>query len=229
MTHHQILSTRKTIASAACAALLILAGASAQAASTADVAFSLTGSTLTVTLTATGDPAAVPSDVLTGVFFSANDENLTPVSAALGGSSTLLNPIAGESIGGNWQYAGGKTGLPLGATAGIVTTGLGIFGPDGNFDTPPTNLDGIGYGIVNGISSSANQPVQEATLVQNQLVFVLTVPSDFDVTKITDVSYQFGTSLGETTGTVPDGGSTVTLLGLALLGITCVRSKFARN
>src|SRR5262245_55167147 len=103
----------------------------------ASVDFGLSGTTLTVTLTATGDAAAVPTDILTGVYFTANDENLTPISAVLGAGSSPLNPVAGESIGGNWQFAAGKSGqgLPNNADAGIVTTGLGVFGPTGNFGT----------------------------------------------------------------------------------------------
>jgi hypothetical protein len=220
----------KGVTGLACAAALLFAGVSANAGSTAMSSFSLSGTTLTVTLSATGNAASVPSGVLTGIFFSANDENLTPLNAALSSGSSLLNPVSGESIGGNWQYAGGKSGLPLGATAGIVTTGLGIFGPTGNFGTPATILDGIGYGIVNGISSGANSKVQSSTLINNGLVFTLTVPSDFDINSITDVSYQFGTSLGEGSTpppSVPDGGSTLALMGVALLGITCVRRKLA--
>jgi hypothetical protein len=166
---------------------------------------------------------------LTGIFFSANDENLIPVSAVLGAGSSIINPVAGESIGGNYQYAGGKSGLPGGATAGIVTTGLGIFGPTGNFGTPAQILDGFGYGIVNGVSSGANNPVKGATLINNSIVFTLTVPADFDLGSVTDVSFQWGTSLDENPPTVPDGGSTMALLGFALVGLGCVRRKTARN
>src|SRR5262249_9108053 len=143
----------------------------------------------------------------------------------------ILNPVAGESIGGNYQYAGGKggMGLPNGATAGIVTTGLGIFGPTGNFGTPAQTLDGFGYGIVNGISSGANNPVKAATLIDNSIVFTLTVPTDFDFNSIKNVGFQWGTSLEENPPSVPDGGSTMAMVGVALVGLCCIRRKLARN
>jgi hypothetical protein len=225
------MKTLKFLTTTACASLLLAATISAKATpQQASATFGLSGTTLTVTLTSLGDAAAVPTDILTGVFFSANDENLTPVSAVLGAGSSILNPVAGESIGGNWQYASGKSGLglPNNADAGIVTTGLGIFGPDGNFGTPAQTLDGFGYGIVNGISASANDPVKDATLINNSIKFTLTVPSDFLLSSITDVGFQWGTSLSENPS-VPDGGSTMALLGFALAGLGVFRHKLARN
>jgi len=215
-----------------CAALLLALAIPANAVPTATADFSLSGTTLTITLSSVGDAARVPTDILTGLYFSANDENLTPISADLASGSTLLNPVAGQSIGGNWQFAAGKSGqgLPNNASAGIVTTGLGVFGPTGNFGTPAQTLGGFDYGIVNGIAGDANNPVKGATLINNSIVFTLTVPGDFDVASITDVGFQWGTSLSENPPSeVPDGGSTVTLLGVALVGLGCVRRKLARN
>src|SRR5258707_1625181 len=223
------MKTIKLLTSTGCVALLLAAAIPARAIPSASATFGLTGSTLTISLSSVGDAASVPTDILTGVYFTANDENLTPISAVLGAGSVILNPVAGESIGGNWQFAGGKSGLPNNATAGIVTTGLGVFGPTGNFGTPAQQLDGFGYGIVNGIDSGANNPVKAATLGNNKIIFTLTVPSDFNFASITDVGFQWGTSLDENPPTVPDGGSTMALLGVALAGLACVRHKFARN
>jgi hypothetical protein len=224
------MNTMKYLTSTGCIAVLLSAVIPAKAIPSATADFSRSGSTLTITLTSTGDAAAVPTDILTGVYFSANDENLTPISAVLVSGSSILNPVAGESIGGNYQYAGGKDGmgLPNGATAGIVTTGLGVFGPTGNFGTPAQILDGFGYGIVNGISSNANNPVKDATLIDNSIVFTLTVPGDFDLSSIKNVGFQWGTSLDENPPSVPEGASTMGLLGLALVGLGCVRRKLAQ-
>src|ERR1700722_15229067 len=118
----------------------------------ASATFNVTGSDLQITLQNTGAAASAPSDVLTIVYFNLNGTpTLTPNSAVLGAGSSLYNPTSPHdsgSIGGNWQYL--NTSGPNGATAGISTTGIGQFGPTGNFGTPTAPVDGAGYGIVNG-------------------------------------------------------------------------------
>ncbi len=200
--------------------------------------FNLTGSDLTITLQNTGAAATQPGDVLTIVYFNLNGTpTLTPVSAALGAGSSLINPgLDSGSIGGNWQYK--NTSGPGGATAGISTTGIGQFGPTGNFGTPTAPVDGVGFGIVNGLGSNPNGGLHR-TLVNNELVFDVTLPDGYDLTSITDVGFQYGTSTDEpfvsgTNGTssqiasVPDGGSTMMLLGSALAGVAVLRRKLSK-
>src|ERR1700746_3311930 len=120
MIKSSVPTSRKMARGLACAAVLLLTAVSGMANTSGNYTHTINNGTLSIDLWTTGSAAAVPTDVLTGIFFSANDENLTPISASLLASSALMKPIAGETIGGNWQYAGGKSGLPLGATAGIV-------------------------------------------------------------------------------------------------------------
>jgi hypothetical protein len=217
-------------------------GASGNALS-ASATFNLVGNDLSITLQNTGAAATQPGDVLTIVYFNLNGTpngtpTLTPVSAALGAGSSLINPgLDSGSIGGNWQYL--NTSGPHGATAGISTTGFnGQFGPSGNFGTPTAKVDGVGFGIVNGLGSNPNGGLYR-TLVNNEVVFDVTLPDGYSLTNITDVGFQYGTSADEpyVTGTnsssqsvssVPDVASTGMLLGCVLGGMALLRKKLAK-
>src|SRR5581483_722264 len=173
----------------------------------ASATFNYSGNDLTITLQNMGAAATQPGDVLTIVYFNLNGTpTLTPVSATLGAGSSLINPgLDSGSIGGNWQYK--NTAGPHGATAGISTTGIGQFGPTGNFGAPTAPVDGVGFGIVNGLGAHPNGGLNR-TLVNNSLIFDLTLPAGYTLTSITDVGFQYGTSTDEpfVTGTTPGGG-----------------------
>lgn len=204
----------------------------------ASATFNLVGNDLSIILQNTGAAATQPGDVLTIVYFNLNGTpTLTPVSAVLGSGSSLINPgLDSGSIGGNWQYK--NTSGPGGATAGISTTGIGQFGPTGNFGTPTAPVDGVGFGIVNGLGNHPNGGLNR-TLVNNEIVFDVTLPDGYSLTNITDVGFQYGTSTDEpfVTGTnspssqgssVPDVASTGMLLGSVLAGMTLLRKKLAK-
>src|SRR5262245_40505237 len=114
--------------------------------------FELTGHTLTITVTNTSTAdVLVPGNVLTGVFFNTS-HTLTPVSASLNGSSVYQGSII-HDVGEGWAYQAFASGLAQGKDAGISATGLGLFGPRGNFYVPPPkqknpNLGGLDYGIL---------------------------------------------------------------------------------
>ncbi len=202
----------------------------------ASATFNVVGNDLNITLQNLGAGATQPGDVLTILYFNLNGTPaLTPVSAALGSGSSLINPgLDSGSIGGNWQYK--NTSGPGGATAGISTTGIGQFGPTGNFGTPTAPVDGVGFGIVNGLGSHPNGGLNR-TLVNSSLVFDLILPAGYDLTSITDVGFQYGTSTDEPyvagtttsqTSSVPDGGATALLLGSALAGMALLRRKLGK-
>ena len=208
----------------------------------ASATFDLTGSTLTVTLTntSTGD-VLVPTDVLTALFFSLNDgASLSRVSAVLNtGSTVIYDPDGAPAdgvVGGEWAYASSLSGAPLGATSGISSTGLGLFGPSDRFPgsdlAPPTSPDGLQYGIVgasDNLATGNGGITGSGGLIKNSVVFTLTVTGT--LTEISDISFQYGTALdephypGTDDITVPDGGMTLSLLGLALgsLGVAARR------
>ncbi len=186
----------------------------------ANAIFDITGNDLSITLQNTGVAATRPGDVLTSLYFNLNGSPvLTPVSAALGREGSLLNPgFNSGSVGGNWEYM--NIPGPHGATEGLSTTSIGSFGPRGNFGPASGRLGGITFGLVNGLGAHPGSRMGN-TLVNDSLVFNFTLPTGYDLTSISDVEFQYGTSsagpLVRAQGnSVPDGGSTVVLLGAAL-------------
>jgi len=200
----------------------------------ASAAFDLTGNILTVTLTNTGSgDVMVPSDILTALFFSTNvGATLTVGSAVLNTGSTVFYDAQGQPaggvVGGEWAYKSGLSGAPLGANSGISSTGVGLFGAGDLFPgpdlEPPASPDGPQYGILSAGDNTAtgNSGVLDSGgLIKNSVVFTLTVVGN--LTSISNISFQYGTSLTEPNFsggpgdiTVPDGGMTLSLLGLAL-------------
>lgn len=185
---------------------------------TAEAAFRVNGKDLIVTLTNTSkNDVQAPTDVLTGVFFKLpGNQTLQTKSAKLSNGSTVLfdtiapQPVNGD-VGGEWAY---KNSLSVrGATQGISSSGLGLFGPGDRFNTGvnlagPDSPDGLQYGItsagdnpttgntaVTGGSTSNQTP-----LIKNSVEFILSssadLPWDF-ASDIMNVSFQYGTNLSE--------------------------------
>ena len=200
----------------------------------ASASFNVSGTTLTVALANTsGADVLVPTDVLTAVLFS-TPTALTPVSATLSaGSAVEFAPAGGSgpNVGGEWAYN----------ASGISSSGFGLFGPGNRFDTSsnlqgPADPDGLQYGLASAGDNSAtgNAFVTGANaLIKNSVTFTLTVPAGFTDGDITGVIFQYGTALTDTRfppdgGPVPDGGSTIALLGFALVGADILRRKVVK-
>jgi len=229
-------------------AVLLLTAAGAQAepilfsgtsgSLSATVSFEVSGDSLTVMLTNTsmGDVMA-PSDVLTAVFFDIEgaDPGFTPLSALLGPGSTVLFDDPATDVGGEWAYANGLSGAPGGASFGISSVGLNLFGPPDLFGGPnldgPESPNGLQYGITSAGDdlTTGNTPVTGSTpLIQNSVVFTLGNASGFLVSRISNVYFQYGTSLGEPSFAGNPGGgqvdvipepSSFVLLGSAMAGV----------
>jgi hypothetical protein len=201
--------------------------------------FALSGNVLTVTLTNTSpSDVLAPGDVLTGLFFN-TAHTLTPLSASLNGSSAYDGSII-NNVGEGWQYKSFTNGAAQGKNSGISAAGLGLFGPSGNFYTPPANqsnpnLGGIDYGIV----SAGDNPLTgnggitgHGPLIKNSVVFTLAAGLGFVLTDLgNSVVFQYGTALTEShltslppiTGlgqpAVPEPSSMViAVIGVALMG-----------
>lgn len=166
--------------------------------------FELVGSTLTITLTNTSAAdVTTPSQVLTGLFFDST-ATLTPVSAALGTGSKLVYGTTSD-VGKGWQYKGGLGTAAQGKNAGLSATGLGVFGPKGNFAADPVKLDGLDYGILSAgdDTGTGNKGVKKhGPLIQNSIVFTLSVDGSFSLAALSgngtaNVVFQYGTALDE--------------------------------
>jgi hypothetical protein len=207
-------------------------GINAQALS-AKVSFTVSGGNLIVTLSNTGAADVTnPADVLTAVFFKiAGNPALTPISAQLGPNSTVFFGSAnGGNVGGEWRYDSSA-----GGGQGISSAGLGFFGA-ANFNGPnlhgPDGVAGINYGITsNGddILTGNSAVTGGFPLISGSVIFTLSGigPGFNPYTDITDVQFQYGSSLSEPSITatrieqpepIPE-PSSVLLLGSGMLAL----------
>lgn len=220
-------------------ALLILSAATTRADITftsvngnlaASATFGVSGSNLLVTLTNTSlADVLVPAQVLTAVFFDLpGGVTLSPVSALLGaGSTVLFGPSNGGNVGGEWAYIG-NLNAPAPGNAGVSSSGLGLFG-DGNFGGSdlqgPVSVDGLQYGITSAGDAwfTGNAAVTgKFALIKNQVVFTLSgLGAGSDLASISNVTFQYGTSLTENPSVVPaPAAALLGVIGLALVGWT---------
>jgi MYXO-CTERM domain-containing protein len=195
----------------------------------AQATFDVVGSNLQVTLSNISmDDVLVPIDVLTGVFFdiSGSALSLSRVSAVLANGSTVAfgTTDPGNVVGGEWAYASGLSGAPHAAAYGIASAGFGLFGPGhmfpGNNLQGPASPNGLEYGITSMGDNLAtgNTPVTGSqALIKHSVVFTLGgVGANFDLSRIGNVSFQYGTALDEPNISVPTPGAAgVLALGAA--------------
>jgi len=220
------------------AAPVLYTGSSGSLAAT--VSFDIVGSQLQVVLsnTSTGD-VLVPTDVLTAVFFNITGNPLLTRNSAISGGPTYLGSTnvsaGGTVVGGEWAYRNGLSQYL--ANSGVSSSGLGIFGPGDRFPganlSGPTTPNGLEYGLASaGDNLATGNPggVLDEELTRSSVSFLLTTPSPFDLSAISNVTFQYGSALseGHVSGTrpasVPEPG-TLGLAGLALLATAGIRRR----
>jgi hypothetical protein len=170
----------------------------------AEVSFTQSGSDLILTLSNISSADVLqPTQVLTGVFFTlAGNPTLTPVSAELGTGSTVLFPPkggVGSSVGDEWAFGAKLKHAPAGANDGIASLGLGLFSKP-NFPGPKikTPFNNLGFGITSAGDNSATgvKPVTgNYPLIDDSVVFTLAMPTNYVLGSITNVEFQYGTTL----------------------------------
>lgn len=214
----------------------------------ASAIFEANGSTLTITLAntwlgngGTKDDAAM----LVAVLFSGlNGLSLSGASAFVpAGEQTWLGTTpttvgaGGLNVGGEWAYK--DTGIANAAnnfaTAGISSAGLSPLFGSANLNGPDLNgnpaLDGAGYGLVsaNYDSTLANNGLKNVRTVKNSTVFTFYYTGNLE--NLGNVQFAYGTLpnsyLPGVRTNVPDGGSTIALMGFALLGVGYLRRKIS--
>jgi hypothetical protein len=179
----------------------------------AEADFSLSGNTLTVTLTNTSSHDVLTgADVLLALFFNTT-HTLTPSSAALNTGSTVAIGST-SNVGEGWQYVTGGTAYSY--NSGIGAAGYSIFGPVGNFYSTGVSLDGSDYGILSaGDNTTTGNSSLKSPLIKDSIVFTLTAASGFTLPELGNtVKFQYGTSLSEPSF---DGNKVVPLPGAILL------------
>lgn len=189
----------------------------------AQVDFSVTGSAgnyqLVVKLTNTATRVGKQQgDFLSGVFFDiTGNPTLTRVSAT---ANALVQAngtvVAGTDVGPHFAYlGGGGTLVPAyGATQGISSGGLGVFGKRDLFASGAANQPGgPDYNILPnaGITDPSNGNVQNQAYVKYFATFTLGGLTSNTV-GISNVTFQYGTALseGHLTGACLSCGGTLT-------------------
>jgi hypothetical protein len=157
-----------------------------------------------------------------------------PIVTSTGGTTTTNNVNLLGSLN-EWKLPNtgtGTTSLPgISQKYGLGTAGLGIFQGGGGQQ--------FNYGIISGYESNANNAVKSGTFVKGSASFVLSgLTAGFDLTKIGNIRFQYGTSLAETSLTplvqiapppkakVPE-PSTIVALSTVALGVMKRRRKMA--
>jgi hypothetical protein len=180
-----------------------------------------------------------PSDVLTSVFwdYAGSPLNLSLQSATaptvVSGTGTTGTNVDLKKIN-EWQYKsttvttglGGDT-TTSGATSvsqhyGLGTAGLGIFqgGTGQQFD----------YAIISGYATNANKPVLGGQFVKDYATFVFSgLAADFNVNNISNIRFQYGTNLAETSikpvkKKIPE-SRTIPALALFTIGVLKLTAK----
>ena len=180
----------------------------------------------------------VAGRTLTGLFFDiTGGAALSTVSATVA-PGAIIQPAKCDlvicdgtttNVGGEWLFdSNGDT--PLG-NFGIASAGyLGLSG-NSFFGGPdldsPLSVDGINFGIISSVDATflPNGGLEKEPLIDGMVTFVLSGAAGLDTANIGNVSFQYGTNLGEANipnNPIPE-PSTMILLGSGMFGLVAFR------
>jgi hypothetical protein len=197
----------------------------------ARVVFDVSDSDLKITATNTGDAAEAPADVVSGIFFDLNQPQTLHAGAVDFTTKTgsnqdhLLNSSGSPPLGKHWQFR--QLTTPIASQDyGIAASGLGGTFSHANFVTPGDALQGVDYGIVDGLGARPNGGLK-VPLVSRSLTFTLTgVNSGGTPLGVEGVRVQYGSNLTEPSlafGTAVPEPATISLVCL------CAGASLARR
>jgi hypothetical protein len=189
--------------------------------------FNFSGSQLILTLT-NNNPAGVPSDILTGIFFDlSGNPSLTYVSGVTASGSCTTGHTCPPAVDvksiNEWVFAQSLSSPLNGITEhyGVGTAGFGILSTGGGQQ--------FNYGLVNGLVNP-NNPVANGTLIDDSVKLTFNLAPGLYT--VSNVRFQYGTSLDEPSltgrATVPEPGTIMTLstgFGMLATGLWFRRRK----
>jgi hypothetical protein len=209
------------------------------------VDMTLSGSTLTIVLkntsTATGTDGAF--NLLTGLGFSLpNGVTIGSGSAALTAGSTGVNwnnAVLGNNVSQEWGYDNNVTSGPFQDVTTLnpnTSVSSMVASSDTQFQAgellPPTTLDGPEFGLLS--SAVPTSAAGGLNAIRDSVTITInlsgTIPSNL-LNRINDgdVVLSFGSPDSGPGTHVPDGGSTMIILGMAMVGLESLRRKLGHK
>lgn len=177
----------------------------------AEAEFSYSGSTLTLDLVNTQTAGATVNEhVLTGLFWDMNVA-ATGLTASKG-SSIFVDGDGGSATPGeteaqHWAWKSGAPNLPVigsgGTNFGVGAAGFGHFGDGDMFAPNGSNpkLNGVDWGLLGGNFAISGT---QSPLIVSSMTFTFDVGTNFDLSSIDHVIFQYGSNFSEFQGWDPE-------------------------
>ncbi|MBM4301522.1 MAG: hypothetical protein FJ121_08305 [Deltaproteobacteria bacterium] len=182
-----------------------------------------TADTLTITLAELGVAAMANADVLTAVYWDMTPGVALTAVSATGFGATGPYFVTGD-VGHNWRYVTGFVPPVVTASYALSTVGAAIPGGGGFGNIPSsggsTNIDGVDYGIVNGIfGTDRGQFPRTDPYVSGYITFIFGIPTDVVSLDFSNVSFNYSSGVDNRMVPIPP---SALLLGSGLLGLGLV-------